>query len=131
MIKYTIPLLRKSKSPVIINLSSEQVKKVKKKSAPYAVSKAAIESLTKIAALELLEDKIRVNAIELASVNTNFIREYIGDDKKMEKMIKSADKEMPYGIINVNDVWKIVSYLIEDDNKVTGQIILIDSGTTI
>ncbi|MCR5837213.1 MAG: SDR family oxidoreductase [Lachnospiraceae bacterium] len=129
MTKYAIPLLRKGTNPAIINISSDQVKKFNRKSAPYAVSKAAIEMLTKIAALELLEDKIRVNAVALSSVDTCFIKDYFGKEK-MKQMVKSADEQMPFGIISVQDVWNAIRYILEDGNKMTGQILLIDSGTT-
>lgn len=131
MIKYTIPLLKKSDSASIVNFSTDQVKKVKAKSAPYAVTKAAVEMLTKIVALELIKDHIRVNAIEFASVDTNFIKNYVANDLRMEEMIKETDNHMPYGIIKVEDAWQMVEYLIRKDNKMTGQILLIDSGTTL
>ena len=87
--------------------------------------------LTKIVALELIKDHIRVNAIEFASVDTNFIKNYVANDLRMEEMIKDTDNHMPYGIIKVEDAWQMVEYLIRKDNKMTGQILLIDSGTTL
>jgi NAD(P)-dependent dehydrogenase (short-subunit alcohol dehydrogenase family) len=131
MTKYTIPLLKRSSHPSIVNFSSDQVYKIKNKSAPYAVSKAAIEMLTKISAKELLEDNIRANSVALASVETNFIRRIALDDEKYRQMISSADRNMPYGIIKVEDVWNIVNYLISEKCKMTGQNILIDSGTLL
>lgn len=131
MTKYAIPLLRKSDAASIINFSSDQVRKVKMKSVPYAVTKAAVEMLTKIVALELLEDHIRVNAVALASVDTNFIKNYVADDMRMKEMIKKADNSMPYGVIKVEDVWHMVEYLIQKDNKMTGQVLLMDSGVTL
>ena len=70
--KYSIPLLEKSTNGNIINLSSEQVILPQVKSAPYAITKAGIEMFSKILALELMDSKIRVNTIALASVKTNF-----------------------------------------------------------
>lgn len=131
MTKYTIPLLRKSNSASIINFSSDQVHKVKRKSAPYAVTKAAIEMITKITALELMEDHIRVNAIAFASVDTNFIKKYVADDIHMREMKEKANNDMPYGIIKAEDAWHIVEYLIRNDNKMTGHILLIDSGVSL
>lgn len=131
MTKYVIPLLKSSTNGVIINFSSEQVVLTKRKSAPYAITKAAIEMFTKIVALELLEFQIRANTIALASVNTNFIRKYISDDERMNEMMKYADEEMPFGIINPNDVVELVNYLISDHNKITGQTLLLDSGVVL
>lgn len=129
--KYAIPLLKKSTNGNIINLSSEQVALPQIKSAPYAVTKAAIEMFSKILALELMESKVRVNTIALASVKTNFLKRYKKDEEVIKKMMEATDKNMPFGIINPYDVYKLVKYLMEEDNKITGQTILIDSGVIL
>lgn len=129
--KYSIPLLKKSSNGNIINLSSEQVVLPQIKSAPYAITKAGIEMFSKILALELMESKIRVNTIALASVKTNFLKKYKKDEAILEKMMETTDKNMPFGIIKPYDVYKLVKYLVEEDNKITGQIILIDSGVVL
>lgn len=126
--KYSIPLLKKSNNGNIILFSTEQVLSPQKKSAPYAVSKTGVEMLSKILAVELLEDKIRVNTISLASVKTNFIRKYKNDDKVFNKIMIDTNKKMPFGIIKTEDVYKLVNYLIDKSNKMTGQVLLIDSG---
>lgn len=130
MTKYLIPLLKKSNNGNIINFSTDQVAIVRKKSVPYAVSKAAIEMFSKIAALELLADGIRVNVVALSSVNTEFIKEYIQNENKFKKKLSKADKEMPFGLIQPEDVFNLILYLIDKSNKITGQTILIDSGVT-
>lgn len=129
--KYSIPLLKKSSNGNIINLSSEQVVSPQIKSAPYAITKAGIEMFSKILAFELMESKIRANTIALASVKTNFLKRYKKDDAIIEKMMDNTDKNMPFGIIKAYDVYKLVKYLIEEDNKITGQTILIDSGVVL
>ncbi len=131
MTKYAIPLLKKSPNGNIINLSSEQVALPQIKSAPYAVTKAAIETFSKILALELMDSKIRVNTIALASVKTNFLKRYKKDDDVIKKMMEKTDKNMPFGIINPSDVYELVKYLIKEDTKITGQTILIDSGVIL
>ena len=129
--KYSIPLLKKSSNGNIINLSSEQVVLPQIKSAPYAITKAGIEMFSKILALELMESKIRVNTIALASVKTNFLKKYKKDETIFEKMMETTDKNMPFGIIKAYDVYKLVQYLIEEDNKITWQTLLIDSGVIL
>ena len=101
------------------------------KSAPYAITKAAIEMFSKILALELIDSKVRVNTIALASVKTNFLRKYKKDEKVLEKMMENTDKNMPFGIIQPYDVYELVKYLIGKNNKITGQTILIDSGVVL
>ena len=129
--KYTIPLLIKSSNGNVINLSSEQVVLPQEKGAPYAVTKAAVEMFSKILALELMENKVRVNTIALASVKTNFLKRYKKDDALIEEMMKKTDMAMPFGIIQPQDVYDLVKYLIQDSNKITGQTILIDSGVVL
>lgn len=129
--KYSIPLLEKSTNGNIVNLSSEQVILPQIKSAPYAITKAGIEMFSKILSLELMDCKIRVNTIALASVKTNFLKRYKKDDELIEKMMETTDKNMPFGIIKTYDVYKLVKYLIEEDNKITGQTILMDSGVVL
>ena len=128
---FLIPLLKKSTNGNIINLSSEQVILPQRKSAPYAVTKAAIEIFSKILALELMDSKIKVNTIALASVKTNFLKRYKKDEDVIRKMMEKTDKDMPFGIINSYDVYKLVKYLTEENTKITGQTILMDSGVIL
>ena len=129
--KYSIPLLKKSSNGNIINLSSEQVRLPQVKSVPYAITKAGIEMFSKILALELMESKIRVNTIALASVKTNFLKRYKKDNAIINRMMKNTDRNMPFGIIKAYDVYKFVIYLIEEDSKITGHTILLDSGVIL
>ncbi len=129
--KYIIPFIRKSENGNIINFSSEQVVLQQEKSAPYAITKAAIEMFSRIMAMELLKDKIRVNTIALASVRTNFLQTYIKNDKKIDEMMLKAENRMPLGLIEANDVYDLVKYLVTSNNKMTGQTLLIDSGTVL
>lgn len=129
--KNFIPLLKKSSNSCIINLSSEQVVLPQVKSAPYAITKAGIEMFSKILALELINNKVRVNTIALASVETDFLKNYKKDEKEFEQMMKTTNRNMPYGIIKPYDVYELVKFLISDSNKITGQTILVDSGVVL
>lgn len=129
--KHTIPLLKKSSNANIINLSSEQVALPQTKSAPYAISKAGIEAFSKILAIELMNDRIRSNTIALASVKTNFLKNYKKDEEILNKMMEETNKNMPFGIITPYDVYKLVKYITEEDNKITGQTIIVDSGVIL
>lgn len=130
MTKYTIPFLKNSNDGCIINISSDQTSLLQEKSAPYAVSKAGVEMFSNILALELLDQNIRVNAIALSSVRTNFILNYKKDKMLVEKLMNEMDQSMPFGIIGPQDVYGAIEFLIKN-NKITGQKILIDSGLTL
>lgn len=102
--------IKKSSNGNIINFSSEQVVLPQLKSAPYAITKAGIEMFSKILAFELMENKIRVNTIALASVKTNFLKRYKKDANIINEMMEKTDKNMPFGIIKPNDVYELVKY---------------------
>lgn len=123
-------LLHLSKNGCIINFSTEQVQKPNVKSAPYAVSKAGIEMLTRILALDHTKRGVRANTVALGSVRTDFIRHMVESDAAFEQKMVNADKNMPFGIIEVEDVWLLVKYIIFDGKKLTGQTILLESGMT-
>lgn len=123
-----LPLMREG--GCILSFSTEQVKKPNLKSAPYAVSKAGIEMLTRILALEY-PNRIRANTIALGSVNTGFIRHMTGSDMELQEKMERADRFMPFGLIQTEAVWKLVRYLLLEGEQITGQTILMDSGMTL
>lgn len=114
----------------ILSFSTEQVKKPNLKSAPYAVSKAGIEMLTRILALEHRK-RIRANTVALGSVNTGFIRHMTGSETELREKMERADLSMPFGLIQTEAVWKLVRYLLFEGDQITGQTILMDSGMTL
>lgn len=116
----------------IITISSEQTQKIIPKSAPYLVSKAGIEALTKLAALEFLERKIRVNCIRVATVETNFLSTLIPDLEIVKKMNEEMNQKMPLGIIRLSDVTNLAMFIFSNrSEKMTGQIITLDSGVLL
>ena len=129
MITHLIPYM--NEGGCIINLSTEQVKKPNIKSAPYAVSKAGVEMMTRIFAIELSQRKIRINTIALGTVKTEFIRHMVNSDQDLNEKIKEADRMMPFGIIKTDDVWNAIRFMIFDAPQLTGQTLLIESGMTL
>lgn len=129
MITHLLPYI--SEGGCIINLSTEQVIRPNIKSAPYAVSKAGIEMLSKIFAIELSQRKIRINTLALGTVQTDFIRHMVSSDQEMIEKIKKADQMMPFGIIKTEDVWNAIRFMIFDAPQLTGQTLLIESGMTL
>ncbi len=129
MIKNVLPFLIRSHEASVVNISSDQSFKGLKGAAPYSVSKAGVNALTKIAALELSEFGIRVNAVAPGTVKTNFLQSVINDTDKITSMYRNADKKLPFGLIEPNDVAALVDFLLSNRSKrITGEVILIDSG---
>lgn len=131
--KYAIPLLKACRGDkAIINISSDQVKFPRPKNVSYSVSKSAIENFSRACAVEFLEDKIRVNVVEAASVRTNFIHKLSGTAERENEIYNRENKKMPLGLIEAEDVAQMVCFLGSVKAKrITGQVILIDSGLYI
>lgn len=131
-LKHMIPLLKKSASASVVTYSSEQVVRPIEKSAPYLVSKAGIEALTKLAALELLHDRVRVNCIRAATVDTDFLSTLVHEPHIRQEMRDSAHQTMPYGIIRPEEIAQLTFFLLsEQAAKITGQIMTVDSGVLL
>lgn len=97
----------------------------------YAVSKAAVDGLTKNAALELAPKGVRVNAINPATVVTNFFTSAgMSADAAQAYMDKSA-KTHPIGRVGVPADIAELCYFLTDNSKagwITGQCITADGG---
>lgn len=123
-----IALLKNADNASVIFLSSEQTQYPQKLNSAYVVSKAGVEMLSRVAAIDLIEYGIKVNTIALASTRSRFIRHLVNSDDELNDIMNKTDKNMPFGIIEPADVYKMILFLSDDSNKITGQKLLIDSG---
>ena len=123
------PFLKKSKNASVVLFSSDQVLRPVAKSGAYSISKAGIEALTKLASMELLNYRIRVNCIRAAAVDTDFLSTLVPDISVRREMTKTMAGKMPLGMISPHDVENLAFFLLsEDSDKITGQVLTIDSG---
>lgn len=96
--------------------------------AMYASSKAALSQFAKVLALELMPQKIRVNCIEPAFVETGMLNKYEISDK-MDEIRANA----PFGrFLEPQEVAQAAIYLLSDATKlVTGSNLVMDGGFLI
>ena len=96
--------------------------------AMYASSKAALSQFAKVLALELMPQKIRVNCIEPAFVETGMLNKYEISDK-MDEIRANA----PFGrFLDPAEVAQAAIYLLSDATKlVTGSKLVMDGGFLI
>ena len=96
--------------------------------AMYASSKAALSQFAKVLALELMPQKIRVNCIEPAFVETGMLNKYEISDK-MDEIRANA----PFGrFLEPAEVAQAVIYLLSDATKlITGSNLVMDGGFLI
>jgi len=91
MVKYALPLLKKSKSASIIFFAGGGEGALPNFSA-YASSKGAVIRLAETLAEELKDDNIRVNTIYPGAINSGFVANIIsaGKERSGEKMYQKA-----------------------------------------
>jgi NAD(P)-dependent dehydrogenase (short-subunit alcohol dehydrogenase family) len=124
------PLLEASHGS-IVNISSVGAQRSAPGATAYCVAKAAVDMLTKSSALELAPKGIRVNAINPATVETNFFTSagLTGDQAKA--YVSASAALHPIGRVGVPDDVAELCYFLTDGAKsgwLTGQCIVLDGG---
>ncbi len=109
----------------IVNISSRTGSMVQAGFAAYGTAKAALSFLTRTIAPELAP-KVRVNAIEVGSVETSAL-EYVKTDASMERQLV---ERTPMGRLgHVDDVATMAVYLATPASSwVTGKVFAVDGG---
>jgi NAD(P)-dependent dehydrogenase (short-subunit alcohol dehydrogenase family) len=135
-LKYVLPVMIAQKSGSIINMSSTSGMKGYPGFAAYSTSKHAVVGLTRVAAGEVIENGVRVNAICPGPVNTQLLEESLGKSKPTSEGLKLLEKlaaiNTPLGrFAEVDEVAKVVLFLAsENASFLNGVILPIDAGTT-
>ncbi len=127
MLQLAFKIMNRQGSGSIINLSSIVGLEGNAGQLVYSASKGAVAAITKTAAKELAEKKIRVNAVAPGMIDTEMFRS-IGEEKVNDHLnnIKMGRLGTP------DDVAKTIVYLASDLSEyVTGQIIGVDGGVMI
>ncbi|MEM1613661.1 MAG: glucose 1-dehydrogenase [Thermoplasmatales archaeon] len=122
--------LKRSKHPVIINIASNAgIGTALEGTTFYAITKAAIISLTKRLAFDLRSYKIRVNAIAPGWVETDMTTAGLDNEKltTIRESFKSRTTVGSYG--KPTDIAKVALFLASDDSRyINGQVIVVDGG---
>jgi NAD(P)-dependent dehydrogenase (short-subunit alcohol dehydrogenase family) len=115
-----------AKSGIIINMSSVNAILAIPNQIPYAVSKGAINQLTKVLSLSLAPHNIRVNAIGPGTILTDLARGIMNDEAAVKRIMSRT----PMGRTGApEEVASIAVFLAcEDSSYITGQTIYPDGG---
>lgn len=122
-----IPLLSDGASVIMLSSTSATISP--QSASVYAASKAAINAVVKIAALELASRKIRVNAVSPGPIATEIMNK-IGLDEALETQLVQS---IPAGRIGTaEEVASMIYYLAgEEATFLTGANFLVDGGQSI
>ncbi|MBX3218124.1 MAG: glucose 1-dehydrogenase [Labilithrix sp.] len=122
--------LRERKAPgSIINMASVAGIVASPLQGVYAMTKAAVISMTKTLAYELAPSQIRVNAIAPGFVDTKFAAAVLKNDALLDEVLKMTPMKR-YG--QPDEIAGCALYLASDSaSYLTGQAIVIDGGMTI
>jgi len=112
----------------IVAISSVESFKVAKYMAPYTVTKAAVESLVRCAALELAPFQIRVNAIQPGYVPTEAIP-LAFNEEETEQLVEMTPLRRSGHAEEIGDA--VVYFSAESGAWVTGQVLAVDGGMVI
>jgi 3-oxoacyl-[acyl-carrier protein] reductase len=93
---------------------------------PYAASKAAVVSLTKLLALNL-GPEIRVNAVAPGWMEGDWMERML-KDKYDELMSRRARMTPLRRVINADDVAEVIVNLLVSNRMVNGEVVVIDGG---
>ena len=126
--KHECRAMRQRGGGSIINISSLSGKMPAKAMAAYAGSKAAVNVMTEVAALEMGEYSVRVNAIGPGAIDTR-MTEWM----KLPGVGEAIIGETPLGRIGeTGDLTGLALYLASDASSfVTGQIFYADGGASL
>jgi NAD(P)-dependent dehydrogenase (short-subunit alcohol dehydrogenase family) len=95
----------------------------------YAITKGAIDTLTRYLAAELGERGIRVNAIAPGAIETDMAADFLGTDESKE-WVKSIQALKRIG--QVDDIAGVAGFLAGPDSSwVTGQVIEASGGSRL
>ncbi|KAJ8314409.1 hypothetical protein KUTeg_008032 [Tegillarca granosa] len=88
---------------------------------PYCVSKAMVDMLTKVTALELGPHKIRVNSVNPTILKTDMTKDFYENEEFMQQ-------KHPLGkFATVKDVVNATMFLLSDDSAmITGSSLPVD-----
>ena len=130
MSRAALPAFRKAGGGAIVNVGSVLGLVAVKDRAAYCASKGGVTMLTKAMAVDHAQDKIRVNCICPALVETEMVKGVFGAGPQGQAMRESRVAAIPIGRIGrPEDVAELAVFLASEESSwLTGAAIPLDGG---
>jgi 3-oxoacyl-[acyl-carrier protein] reductase len=121
------PIFRKQRYGKVVSVSAHQAGRPGFGVANYAASKAALEGLTRAAAVELGPANVNVNAVAPGFIRTERLM------MLPREVIERAQKHSVLGrVAEPEDVAHVITFLCSDEARhITGQTIVVDGGLSL
>ncbi len=127
MTRAVVPAMKQQGSGAIVNISSIAGVMGVGSSVAYAASKGALNTMT-LSLARALAPEIRVNAICPGFVETRWLQQGFGDKYAAAKA--RFEERAPLGkVIVPDDIARAVLWFLEGADKVTGEFLIVDSGS--
>jgi NAD(P)-dependent dehydrogenase (short-subunit alcohol dehydrogenase family) len=129
-VQKAVPLMPENSSIVFNTSINNQMGMAN--SSIYSASKAALRSLTQVLAVELLDRKIRVNAVSPGPIRTPIINKLGIPPEQMEEFSTQLQRMIPMKRFGEpEEIAKAVLFLASDDASfVLGEELVVDGGWT-
>ena len=132
MSRAVLPAMRQAGGGAIVNVGSVLGLVAMKDRAAYCASKGGVTMLTKAMALDHAQEKIRVNCICPAIVETDLIRELFSKGEEGRRARDTRLATLPLGKFGKpNDIAELAVFLASEESSwMTGTAIPVDGGLT-
>ena len=130
--KYAIPAIRDSGGGAIINISSIAALVGIKDRAAYSAAKGGILALTRAAAIDHIEEGVRINCIAPGTVDTPWIARITSGYDDPEEARETMKARQPHGrFVSPEEIAAMAAYLAsEEADSVVGAAMVVDGGVT-
>ena len=130
--KHAIPAIRDSEGGSVINMSSVAALVGIADRAVYSAAKGAILAITRAAAIDHVEEGVRVNCIAPGTVDTPWIGRITAGYDDPEEARRNMQARQPHGrLVTPEEIAAMSAYLASDESaSVIGACMIVDGGVT-
>jgi NAD(P)-dependent dehydrogenase (short-subunit alcohol dehydrogenase family) len=130
--KHAIPAIRESGGGSVINMSSVAALVGLTDRAVYSAAKGAILAITRAAAIDHVDEGVRVNCIAPGTVDTPWIGRITSGYDDPQEARRNMQARQPHGrFVTPEEIAAMAAYLASDESASTiGACMIVDGGVT-